>query len=387
LAGQQTDSTDIQTPATDVQPLPGVTSIPPQWAMSAALPAWSLRDTRRRNRITAAVILGVMLLMAATGLTFALLTQKDRRANDAGITNRPNRNPVPVKPDEDARPTPTPPSQLAALGYLPPDTNVVIGIHLTELRQDPAGRQILDHPIQVGPYELSAANLASWTGLPRDDIDHLVLGITTDVPVLPRLNLVVRTRRPYDIDKVRAAIRGVPVRDGKKKDLYQFELRNLKTPPPVLWCVDPRTLVIGLLPSHLETVPTTPRSGLEHLPADVREVLTERVDPAAPPFWIVGHVDDALQRYAKGLFARVKPEDYERLMSIRTFAAWVQMEKQVVTQAVFRCGEPAAARGLEQWFVGPDPAVNGAVKAACEDVWLTLQYKTDVESVLHFLGR
>ena len=47
--------------------------------------------TKPRNRLLAGVILAVMALMAATGLTFALLTQHQRRGNDLATPNRAKR--------------------------------------------------------------------------------------------------------------------------------------------------------------------------------------------------------------------------------------------------------------------------------------------------------
>src|SRR5262249_31748008 len=86
---------------------------------------------RRDNRATALTALGDMFLMAAAGLVLAPATVSFRRPNEYPKTN----------PDDDlACIKIIAPASLAGLGYLPPDTGVVVGVHVAEALQDPAGR-------------------------------------------------------------------------------------------------------------------------------------------------------------------------------------------------------------------------------------------------------
>jgi hypothetical protein len=357
-----------------------VTAMPPH-ADPGALPGLTRKP---RNWVIAAAVLGVMAIMATVGLTFALYTQAERRANDLGLKQPPRRHLLPFdRPDTDTT-APVRPDQFAALGYLPPDTNVILAIHVAELLRDEAGRQLLNTPVTIARQELRPGQLADWCGLPRDEIDHLVLGLATEDPVLPRVNLVVRTRHPYQADRVRAALKAERAPEGGKKELYQFALPNLSF-KPVVWFLDDRTLALGLIPSHLEAVPAEPRAGLAQLAPELRELLKERVEQA--PVWAAGLVEEQARGLVGSLFPRLPRKEQERWTNLRSFAAWAQLQKQVRVGAALHCRDEQAAEGLAKSLTAPGPEGESPVKAFPDGSWVTLQWKGDLDSFLKDLAR
>jgi hypothetical protein len=352
-------------------------------ALGALLWAWFFR-VRRSNQATAGFVLANMALVAAAGLALALRTQSERRAHDAGLPHgrRPSRAvPEPPAPAGPAPAEAVAPDRLAALGYLAPDTSVVAGLHVAELLADDAGKRLLSDPIKVGASEFRLAALEGWTGLRPEEVDHVVLGVKADDPLPPRLNVVVRTRRPYDAAKVRAALKARPAVGGTK-ELYRFDGPGV---PLVLWSADDRTLVLGLLATHLEAVPLRPRDGLEALVPELRPILRERMRPAGP-VWAAGSARDWANTAAAPLLERLGPADRARVRSVRTFGLWLQPGREVTVNGVFRCADPDAARALEQ-YAQTRWGKSTNLKVVVDDDWLTVQLRADAAAVAKALGR
>ena len=154
----------------------------------------------RANRRVALILLGVMACMFAGALAFALSTQSFRRQNDKGITQgRPKRRP-PLDDAPTSDNTPTPPAQLAALGWLPRESSLLVGVHVRELAQNRSWQNSADAADQAGrrTSNFSVASLTKLIPFKIDDLDHLVLGVKLDDALPPRMTLVVRTRQDYD---------------------------------------------------------------------------------------------------------------------------------------------------------------------------------------------
>ena len=341
------------------------------------------------------LVLGVMVVMAAGGLTLALLTKNFRRAND-----------YPTPPDEGAsRVRAVAPADLSGLGYLPPGTDVVAGLHVAEAMQDPAGREFLKRfrPADLwrgradNQPPLDDAGLEQWTGLSLDDIDHVVLGLGIRDRLIPRLVLVVQTRWRYDAEKVRAALKaGRSPEPGRTP--YRFQLQK----PPleaVLWFAAERTLIVGLSPEDLQEVPDTPRQGVDHLAAPLQTMLRERMGSGGPA-WVVGHADNWDRTGAKVLLAGLGQEGRQALENVRTFGAWLQFGEGLALNESFRCRDTRSAEELERYLVPPEeerkpikllggrPEAEAVarelartLKAVRQDEWLTAQAKASAATV------
>ncbi|HZY89460.1 MAG TPA: hypothetical protein VFE78_31855 [Gemmataceae bacterium] len=353
-------------------------------AAVALLWLWFFR-VRRGNQATAVFVLANMALVAAAGLALALRTQAERRAHDAGLPHgrRPSRGqPEPPVQGVPAPPEAVAPDRLAALGYLAPDTSVVAGVHVAELLADDAGKRLLNDPIKVGSFQFRLGGLEGWTGLRPEEVGHVVVGVKADDPLPPRLNVVVRTRQPYDAAKVRAALKARRA-GGGQKELYRFD--GPGGVPLVLWCADERTLVVGLLATHLEAVPLRPRDDLGSLVPELRPILRERMRPAGP-VWAAGHAADWANTAAAPLLERLGKDDRDRIRSVRTFGVWLQPGRELTVNAAFRCADPAAARGLGEYAQSRwGKATN--LKVVADEGWLTLQLRTDAAAVGKALAR
>jgi hypothetical protein len=353
------------------------------------------------RRSTALLVLGVMVLMATAGLILALLTKGYRRANDH-----------PQPPDERAsRVRVVAPADLGGLGYLPPSTDVVIGLHVAEAMQDPAGRAFLGrfHPADLwrgradNQPGLDTGSLEQWTGLSLDDIDHVVVGLTTKDRLIPRLVLVVQTRGRYDAEKVRAALKASRSPEPGRL-LYRFQLQK----PPleaVLWFAAERTLLVGLSPEDLQEVPDTPRPGVDHLAAPLQMMLKERM-ASGGQVWVIGHADDWDKTSARLLLAGMSKEGRQALENVRTFGAWLQFGEGLTLNESFRCRDARSAEELERYLVPPEeerkpikllggrPEMEAVarelartLKAARQDEWVTVQAKANADTVRQALER
>jgi hypothetical protein len=366
---------------TEAHAVTGVTAAPPvlQRATDVQAPA------RRSNRLVAFLVLGVMVVMATAGLTFALLTQKDRRAHDSGLTRRPKRSPVAEEPPDNPALSAVPPDRLAALGYLPVGTSLIAAARIPELAATPTGQELLESRIGSGGAEVLLSELAQLGGLKLDQVDHLALGIKLDAAFPPPSVLVIRTLAPYDSAALARSLQARSAGGSARKRTYLFEFPG-RSLPLVVWFADDRTLVVALLLSHLKAVPTSPYSDLSQLPEEVRSVLKERRDPGSP-LWAVGHARDWSKTAARPLLARLKKQDSERLSAVRTFAAWLDLSNPITVKLDLQCDDGAAARSLEESFVGPLRARAPSLQAARDGPWLTVQFQTDPEAVRQMLHR
>jgi hypothetical protein len=269
------------------------------------------------------------------------------------------------------------PARLVGLGYLPPDTQVVVGLHVAELLQQPAGEDWLRHS-GGDPWDSGVALLANFLGMKLDDVDHVVLGLTFDEQPR-RLTVVVRTRVPYDEARVRQNLQasGSPAeRQGKK--LYRLPVEGM------LWCADERTLVMviridrkKLFQDDLDQVPLHPAPGSNQLPAELQTVLKERMGPVAQ-VWAAGHAPDWDVLFEK--VPTLTRADRQALAGVRTFAVPVVFSDAVQVSAAFQCRDEAAAkaldRRLEQWG-----ATAPKWRRVEEGSWVTVQTKTDAEAI------
>jgi hypothetical protein len=381
----------------EIFPLRGTTGIqaPPGVATTVSAPPAVVTGPRARvpwlkaprNRIVGLSILGVMLTMAGLGLAFALSTKSDRRHND---TAGPLRRKRPLFPEpSDTATTATSPTQLVGLRHLPRETNLLLGVHLAELRKSQAGRDLLSKPIKAGKHDLVLADLFRWTGLEVEEIDHLVVGVRTDAD-LPRVVVVARTLQPVDTARVRKTLdakEGAAPRAGMTT--YSFRVPRSALQPD-LWFADDRTLVFDLL-GGLKEVPEKPHDDLNFLTYEVRDALKDRVDPGAL-LWFAGGIADwdatAKQAWfvAATRFAGVDQDVIDRVKQLRVLAISVEVEPSGKAQAAIRGRDAAAAKAMRIALLGPeDGKLPDGVTTAIKDDWLTVQWKGDLQAALRGL--
>jgi hypothetical protein len=231
------------------------------------------------------------------------------------------------------------------LGYLPPDTNVIAGLHVAKLLKDPAGRELASQS-HLGPTDVGIVNLEQWTGLPLEDLADVVLGLKVDDRFPPRLTLVVQTLKPYDEAKVRAAVKDSQQVERHQKKLYRFHLDK----PPLtatLWCAGQSTLVYGLSPEDLDAVPLAPRAAFEHLPAALQSCLTNPLSRQAQA-WVFATNEHWDKSVLWPLLALRLGNDLEVLKGVQTIGLWLRFDQEVGVNALAQCTDPAAAQGLEQ---------------------------------------
>lgn len=332
-----------------------------------------------------------MLIMATAGLILAMMTRAQRRANDRGIVRDRSRATPFLAGQSDVLPPPQPrsPASLEALRYLPARTNLLVGVHVAELDADSSGKQLLRQPMQLGPARVGLGEVARWTGVPLENIDHLVLGLDSGSGTIPRINLVVRTRRAYDRQAILGNLEARKVSDvpaSETRTWYRTRFEAIRL-PVALWCADDRTLVFGLTVIDLNDVPRSPHPTLDHLPAALTEVLEKRLI-AGSPFWLAASVDDWEQLNRTIWFGWIKSkmslEDLNHLTGIRAGAGWIQLGDVPSGWAVFRSGDEPRARGLINSIregLGDLP-----VTMIQDDVWVTLQFKMNFDRLLRSLG-
>jgi hypothetical protein len=293
----------------------------------------------------ALVILGIMVAMAALGLTYALYTKELRRQRDhlgALSAETPPQNIV-QKPEK-----------LAALGYLPAETDAIAGIHVAGLMAQPSMQPVLQL-LRSNRAEFGIARLEQLTGLKLEDLDHVVLGLKQQEDVIPQIILIVRTRRPYDPDVIRAKLKAKRAIELQGKRVYRFTPEQWQL-VAALWCADERTLVFGLHPNDLIDLPTAPIAGVERFPEQLRKYLTGL--DLGPQAWLVS----APSQWEKllGLLHLLGLGEADRRIFRQVRALCCQMKcwDKVVGDVTFECIDRAGAKAFDNYLdsKGLDPS-------------------------------
>ena len=254
-------------------------------AIGTVASAWLWYFRRpRTNAATALFFVGNMLLVALVVLPYALFTRDFRRSNDP----RPKSNRHASGPGKDGRPGKARgPAELAALGYLPANSNLIVGVNVADLLREPAGKEFLEHP-SWKPLEVAFRQVEKWTGLKKDAIDCIALGARTDEL---RLTVVIQTKTAYDPALFRTVLDESKPMEHHGRLLYPLLLRPIGQ--GALWCVGDRTLLLRLwwdplgFPEMKATLPLKARSADEGFSPALRDCLEKRV-PREALVWIAG---------------------------------------------------------------------------------------------------
>lgn len=306
---------------------------------------------RRSNRSIAAVVLGVMTLAATLGIVYALATVGFRRNNDRPTKDTAEALAVVRRVD---------PRDLAGIRYLPGDVNLIAAIHVAEILGEPNGRKFLARfrPTELLPRNAGAEvanNLEKWTGLKLEDIDHIVIGMSVEGRLTPRVTLVAQSRRRCDPATVRAALKANSSPEPGGREVYRFKPdRPLEAlwPEALVWFADERTVVVAVPPEDRKAALPEPAAGIEHLSRAMKKLLTERLESGTQA-WVAGHADDWNKTGVKLLLLAAPVKERQALEKMRSFAAGVQFAPEPTVRAAFEGADEAAAERLEKYLVPP----------------------------------
>jgi hypothetical protein len=332
----------------------------------------------------------VLAVLALVGIGLALVA----------IPGRPARQGL----DIDKTLKAVPPAELAALGYLPDDTDLIVGVHVAEALRDPAGRDLLQRA--------GGGDLEKWTGLRLDEIDHAVLGLKLDPDsLLTHFVLVARARRPIEEQRVRDALKAGPKQTVGSRTVYPFDLRvNLNLPfvqwldvRAQAWFADEYTLVIAK-EKEFDRIPLAPKAGIDHLRPALRQVIKERMGPSAQ-VWAAARVESWDDKKLSplvigGLAAALKDAGVplKTVQAVRTAAVWLTADDGVTLRAAFDCADEDGAKALEAYFdpkdgkglkalaARPDAGpmareLVGSLKTTRHATWVDLQAKVSAQAV------
>jgi hypothetical protein len=313
---------------------------------------WYFR-ARRDNAATALFLLGNMGMVALVVLAYALATTEYRRSHDPPPKSGLNRTGL----GKDGKPGKgQEPGKLAALGYLPEDSNLLVGIHVADLWRDEAGKAFLKKP-SWEPLKLVLEQVKEWTGLKKDKIDHIAFGAKTDLLSL-RFTAVVRTTRPYDPKSFRVFLEGKSkpmVHEGRLLYPLQVPLGPLLKTHGALWCVGDRTLVLTIrdpfssFEKLKKSLPLKPRRGSEGLRPALRTCLEKRL-PRGTWAWVAGESVRAEMLAAVlplGRKGKVLPEP---LRAVNVFSAGLRFAagaEEVILSGDLQCSTEEAAMAVQ----------------------------------------
>jgi hypothetical protein len=276
------------------------------------------------------------------------------------IQQRPIHKPAPELPTGPDTVAAVLPSQLAALCYVPDDCQFIVGLHVAEAWRTPMGRSFLDGS-QAG-RGLGIEQIEAITGLKLVAIDHAVLAIKLDKEkALPRVFLIVRTIQPYDRAKIREALKPTDRQSEDRREFGEIKITQWKN-TAALWFADEKTLIVAWPSDDIKEAPAKPKSGVQHLPHELRAFLERHLDVAAGTapvqLWAAGHVDSWDELAIRPVFAWFLKDSWATLSSARTAGVWAQLDEDAKLSALCHCADERAAESLRQ-FLQPSEKGKG----------------------------
>jgi hypothetical protein len=138
----------------------------------------------------------------------------------------------------------------------------------------------------------------------------------------------------------------------------------------------------------MEDVPLAPNEGASQLPAEVRQVLAQRLG-AGVPIWLAGHSANWEQTVLPTLLTGWKDLPVlDRLKDVRTFAIALQPGRPARLIGAFRCADEASARRIEQQELAPrQKADPERFKFSQDNEWLSVQMTVDIGGVASRPGK
>lgn len=373
-------------PAADKLPCPRCGELVPaaRWrvetAIAAGVPKLAPPPPAEKNvpgtRKTALIVIGVMVTMAIVGLSYALWTTKLRQSRHP----RPVLDPITFRK----------PLELTGLGYLPKQSDVIVGMHLGECLADKkVGKPLLAEPRPAG-LDWVLKQLPRISGLPLEEIDHVLLAASFDNP---QIELVVKTRRAYALDKVVEAIHPTRSTEHEQRPLYEFSLKPLGE--AMLWCVEAKTLVcvIRFDPpklEHLRGLSATSRPLDEVLAPPLHDAIEKRL-PKQQYLWAVGRLDKLDKLKDVLPFVPIGKAEFGAVKDVKTFAIGLEPTEGLTLTGYFEMTDAKASAKFKTVLesVKFDGAKSQKVDVPPADVeqWVTWQVRGDVAAMREWLNR
>jgi hypothetical protein len=299
------------------------------------------------------VIVSIMLVMAAIGFAFAWFTTESRRQRDRlGETSAAASSQV----------VSIAPAKLAALGYLPRDTDAVAGIHIAELMNQPGTAAILQL-MRSDRMNFGIHRLEQLTGLRLEDLDHVVIGLKMEEADLPHIYVIVKTRFPYDEEEIRERLKAKrPVKVAEKL-VYRIALEQIQA-TIALWCADERTLVFALHQKDLAGLPAKPIPGADRFSPQIGKYLAPApyqaklsTLPGQGPImengtevWVVGASGKWDDTLAFLRLVGLEEADRRVLSQVRAFRGQVRCGGNVDVRIEVKCADADGASEFDKYL-------------------------------------
>jgi hypothetical protein len=379
----------LPAPPTDKRPCPrcGEPVPPGRWPVdpsataiaSGPPPGPKPSDVKTANRKTGYIIIGLMAAMAIIGLSYALWTTQLRRSRDPKKVDR-------FEPIKDRRPL-----ELTALGYLPKNSQLVAGIHVAEMLNDKAGKQLLAEP-RPALLDWAIQQITRTSALKLEDLDHIVLASAFDAH-FPQLVMIVKTRPPIDLQKI-AEARPRKSKLHEEKPLYEFTLDPFGE--ALVWNIDERTLIYVIRvdavgTQHLHGLSATPRKLDEGLSAPLQKAMKERL-PRHPYLWAAGRLDNlGMAKDWLPLIVGARAE-LASLKEIRIFTLGVEPVEGLTLKGDFQLANAKSAAAFKSLLEGVrlDGARSQKVESSPAneaEQWVSWQVRGDVSAMRELLNR
>lgn len=300
------------------------------------------------NRKVALIVVGVMILMASVGLTYALMTQGERRRNDRITGEKPI--PIPDNPKAWKPVEPRDALQLDALRYLPTGPNVIIGVHVAQMvqYQNDAVRKGGGNALKGIPIPLSTVEKILGFSLRR--VDHLVVSVDeTEIPA--HYVAVVRGRTALNQKSIQKHLNATEIIEAGSPKVYTMQVELLGSNwSGRLSQPDEQTMILGynVIGRHW-MLRQKEKPGENHLHSDLKDLLEKQVQPRPLLFWIVGRDPKASDLWSAATkWFGLSEEDEKQARKVKTFAVWARVDNGVVLEALLNCEDEQSRATIEK---------------------------------------
>jgi hypothetical protein len=288
------------------------------------------------------------------------------------------RTPARPAPDDDDAPlaTATPPAELAGLGYLPADCNLIFAIqpgplvaHAQQTNQDP--REML---AQVGVPEGVFATL-DRVGVTLQQIDHIAGGTRIgDTEQEIRLAVALVLRRPLaNEDQFLHGLEARKAPTGQPHYVVKIDRFSM-----VMAKAGDRGWVFGLDEKDLEAAT---RGGSSQLSPGLREMLAERLPPDAA-VWAAADADrwaaKPLVKFAAGAMKR--PELLSLVAKAQAAVVGLSVGESPRVRLFVRCTDADTGEKLRAYF--KSKATTDATRTGGAGEWAMFDAPADPQNAL-----